>query len=242
MAGRRDDESDDLSLDELDQLEESLGKDGTTTDVTPDDPVERRITAAERMVRHLERKKDDGTDIGSQIADRYLGIGRELLADGTQNQLDPALRRRVQAILGKDPGQVRIHTGEKAAAAAESLGARAFALGEGDVFFGRGEYQPHTREGMGVLVHELTHTADNQVAAAMSTGASRASSSAAEARAEASEARAVSGAGAAEAGARSQTEEEEIDIRKLTDTVMGMLDRSNRISSDRFGLSSQGDG
>jgi hypothetical protein len=60
--------------------------------------------------------------------------------------------------LGHDVSAVRIHTDGAAARAAESVGARAFALGD-HLVFGRGEYRPSTGEGRRLLAHELAHVA-----------------------------------------------------------------------------------
>ena len=51
---------------------------------------------------------------------------------------------------------VRIHTDAGAATAAAAIGAHAFTVGS-DVYFGRGEYQPSTAEGRGLIAHEMTH-------------------------------------------------------------------------------------
>ena len=52
---------------------------------------------------------------------------------------------------------VRIHSGRDADAAARSINARAFTLGN-DIGFARGQYRPGTRDGRRLLAHELTHT------------------------------------------------------------------------------------
>ena len=65
-------------------------------------------------------------------------------------------RSFMEARLGHDFSRVRVHTGERAAAAAESVEARAFTVGS-DVVFGAGEYRPGTQSGRRLLGHELTH-------------------------------------------------------------------------------------
>lgn len=60
--------------------------------------------------------------------------------------------------MGHDMSAVRIHSDGAAALAAESVGARAFALGD-HLVFGRGEYRPATGEGRRLLAHELAHVA-----------------------------------------------------------------------------------
>lgn len=52
---------------------------------------------------------------------------------------------------------VRIHDDGASSALASRLGARAFTLGN-DMFFARGQFNPHTHTGRRLLAHELTHT------------------------------------------------------------------------------------
>jgi hypothetical protein len=58
---------------------------------------------------------------------------------------------------GHDFSGVRVHTGGAAAQASQDLGAAAYTVGS-DVFFGSGQYQPHSPGGQELLAHELTHT------------------------------------------------------------------------------------
>ena len=52
---------------------------------------------------------------------------------------------------------VKIHAGGRANQMTKAVGARAFATGQ-DVYFGQGEYQPQSADGLHLLAHELTHT------------------------------------------------------------------------------------
>jgi Domain of unknown function (DUF4157) len=70
--------------------------------------------------------------------------------------LTPRLRRRMERLVGFDPGAVRIHTGEAAARAAAALGAAAFTVGP-DVYFGAGRFDPASDAGRRLLAHELVH-------------------------------------------------------------------------------------
>jgi outer membrane protein OmpA-like peptidoglycan-associated protein len=62
---------------------------------------------------------------------------------------------------GDDISAVRIHTGPSAAESARALNARAYTYGR-DIVFGAGEYAPETAEGKKLLIHELTHVAQQQ--------------------------------------------------------------------------------
>ena len=71
-----------------------------------------------------------------------------------------ALDRSVAATLAPTMGgldDVRIHTGEGAAAMARAVSARAFTVGS-DIYFGRGEYNPGTADGNALIAHEVAHT------------------------------------------------------------------------------------
>ncbi|MGV8966275.1 MAG: DUF4157 domain-containing protein [Cellulomonas sp.] len=57
---------------------------------------------------------------------------------------------------GHDFSQVRVHADDRAADVPGMLGASAMTVGN-DIFFGRGAYQPHRRDGVGLLAHELAH-------------------------------------------------------------------------------------
>lgn len=103
-------------------------------------------------------------DLHDAIVQKYAGIGVKMLSDALPQQLDTHTTDYMEGILGKRLGDIRIHTGEKAKAAAEAIGARAFVLGSRDIFFGDGEFNVDTQEGRAVLAHELTHTLQPHVA------------------------------------------------------------------------------
>ena len=59
--------------------------------------------------------------------------------------------------LSADLSAVRVHAGASSAAAADSLGARAFAFGN-DIHFADGQYRPESSDGQRLLAHEVAHT------------------------------------------------------------------------------------
>ncbi len=71
--------------------------------------------------------------------------------------LDPSTRAFMEPRFGYDFGRVRVHTGPEAATATNSVNALAYAVGS-DLVFGEGQYRPETREGRGLIAHELVHT------------------------------------------------------------------------------------
>jgi hypothetical protein len=80
---------------------------------------------------------------------------RSLVPDAGE-PLESTVRAGMEKQLGHEFSGVRIHTGERAAESARSLGARAYTLGK-DVVFDAGEYAPRKQEGKQLLAHELTH-------------------------------------------------------------------------------------
>jgi hypothetical protein len=63
-----------------------------------------------------------------------------------------------------DFGQVRVHTGGRAAQSARAVNALAYTVGN-NIVFGQGQFAPHTPAGERLLAHELTHVAQQSGAA-----------------------------------------------------------------------------
>jgi hypothetical protein len=78
-------------------------------------------------------------------------------ANGPSMPLPEGERRHFERRLGADLGGIRIHADSTAHRAARDVHARAFSRGQ-DLFFGQGEYQPHTASGRHLLAHEVAHT------------------------------------------------------------------------------------
>jgi|GEM_PF-1934177 len=93
-----------------------------------------------------DRTLDDDSGVAQQIRQARSG-GRHLPGE---------TRSFFESQMGRDFGDVRVHTGPQADRAARSVNARAFTLGS-DVVFRSGEYRPETRSGKRLLAHELTH-------------------------------------------------------------------------------------
>lgn len=75
--------------------------------------------------------------------------------------LDQAARADLEAGLGYDFSQIRVHTDIKAGRAARALHARAFTSGR-QLVFAAGRYAPQTLDGRRLLAHELVHTLQQQ--------------------------------------------------------------------------------
>jgi ferredoxin len=85
------------------------------------------------------------------------GPGGQIRAlTGHGEPLPPQVRDFFEPRFGRDFGNVRIHTNQQAAEAAQSTNAQAFTRGW-DIFFGQGRYSPELQTGQRLLAHELTH-------------------------------------------------------------------------------------
>ncbi|MCA1634196.1 MAG: DUF4157 domain-containing protein [Acidobacteria bacterium] len=71
--------------------------------------------------------------------------------------LGESVRADMEQSFGVDFGNVRVHTGSRAAESANAVGALAYTVGQ-DVVFANGQYAPETQHGRSILAHELTHT------------------------------------------------------------------------------------
>lgn len=79
--------------------------------------------------------------------------------------LPDALGGALGSALGADVGGVRVHTGAESAASADSVGARAYTVGQ-DIHFGAGQYDPGSSGGQELIAHETAHTVQQRGASA----------------------------------------------------------------------------
>ncbi|TAM82299.1 MAG: DUF4157 domain-containing protein [Jatrophihabitans sp.] len=70
--------------------------------------------------------------------------------------LDTATRTDMEARLGADFSDVRVHTDAAAGRSAEAVGAHAYTVGS-DIVFRQGGFDPSSPQGRTTLAHELTH-------------------------------------------------------------------------------------
>lgn len=100
----------------------------------------------------LQRKED---------AEEAILRDRILLHNGSASAhfgtpLSASIRQFFEPRFGVDFSDVRIHNNERAAAAAQSIGALAYTSGN-NIVFGRGQFVPETQQGLRLIAHELTH-------------------------------------------------------------------------------------
>ena len=108
-----------------------------------------------RNRRSVLRSEQAAAETGSAGGTGVPESVREVVGS-TGRSLDTSIQRAMEDHMGDSLGDVRIHTGPQAAAACESINARAFTVGN-HVAFNQGEYDPESPEGQHVLAHELAH-------------------------------------------------------------------------------------
>ena len=80
----------------------------------------------------------------------------DVINSGAGQPLDPGVRADMEARLGHDFGDVRVHHGARAGESARAVNAHAYTVGS-DVVFQRDRYDPSSEAGRVTLAHELTH-------------------------------------------------------------------------------------
>ncbi len=115
--------------------------------------------------RLAERIEEPG--LQDRILQRYTAYGRTLLGDALPSHVDPRVAKNIENLLG-DVGDVRVHSGPVATAAARAMEARAFAIGDRDIFIDRAQLDPSSRDGGALLAHEIAHTRDASTGFALS--------------------------------------------------------------------------
>lgn len=88
---------------------------------------------------------------------------------GPGEAIDPQTRTRMESALGTDLGDVRIHSGQRAAELAAQVHAGAFTIGK-DIAFAPGRFRPGTPVGDALLAHELAHVAQQEAGTAEQPG------------------------------------------------------------------------
>jgi hypothetical protein len=85
----------------------------------------------------------------------------DVVGRGGGQPLDKATMTTMEAGLGADFSDVRVHTDGAASSSAQAVQAHAYTVGN-DVVFQSGQYQPDTSGGQRMLAHELTHVAQQR--------------------------------------------------------------------------------
>jgi hypothetical protein len=96
-----------------------------------------------------ERQEETGWPGKRALSDKLSSSGGATIPTHLQSKLERSLGGSLDA--------VRVHTDSAAADAAQDLGARAFTVGQ-SIYFGKGQYDPSSRDGQRLLFHEVAHT------------------------------------------------------------------------------------
>jgi hypothetical protein len=78
-------------------------------------------------------------------------------SSSTGSSLPGPILRKFESSLGADLSGVRVHTGGESQAAAASIGARAYTVGQ-NIHFAEGQYDPSSAAGQHLIAHEVAHT------------------------------------------------------------------------------------
>jgi hypothetical protein len=122
------------------------------------DRVAAQVTAMPETVVRMKTKGSAGAGVRAGApATAAQSVSSDVVTSlGGGRPLERAARQYFEPRFGIDFGGVRVHTDGKAAASAESIGARAYTFGH-HLVFGAGEYRLHSDEGRRLIAHELTH-------------------------------------------------------------------------------------
>lgn len=139
----------------------------------PNLPQEPQLPTDDPGAMATELAVNQTEKMGQQMTARYAAMGARWLGDAVPSRLDTDLIDRLsrQGFRKERLADIRVHRGPRAQAAADALDARAFAIGDSDVFFGASEYDPSTPEGRAVIAHEVAHVAPPTFSAATGAGA-----------------------------------------------------------------------
>ncbi len=126
-----------------------------------------QMTPTDKAISLNPKKEgEDSNKIQMQPTSQSSGNTRQISSDPTANTLphttsqgntlDKKVGKELGNKMGDDFSDVKIHADQKANKLSQQLGARAFTKGK-DIYFNKGQYDPHSGKGKHLLAHELTH-------------------------------------------------------------------------------------
>ncbi|WP_018259033.1 eCIS core domain-containing protein [Halomicrobium katesii] len=126
------------------------------------DHVPRAEQNRRRRQRNIQRAMQDTGTTQDEVPDQVLDV----IGSGGM-PLELPIQRSLEDRMDADFGNVRIHTGGKAAQAADAIDDKAFTCGN-SIVFNSGEYDPQSAEGQHLLAHELAHVTQQNGGAPLS--------------------------------------------------------------------------
>lgn len=116
------------------------------------------------LQRLLARDADHSDSAGARDANGVAANAEQAVdrAAGSASEPIPEnVRARFERSLGTELADVRLHTGQDSAEAAQAVGAKAYTIGQ-DIHFAAGQYAPSDPTGEHLLAHEVAHTVQNR--------------------------------------------------------------------------------
>jgi len=126
----------------------------------PHDPLMVRAAATGRSdvlgaAGMLGLQRSAGNSAAAGVVEDEKSQVLDVVSSGGQS-LDEPVRTGMEARMGQDFSDVRVHTGDAADSSARAVSAHAYTVGS-NIVFQRGAYDPGTTAGQTLLAHELTH-------------------------------------------------------------------------------------
>ena len=109
-------------------------------------------TKIQRQEEEEAQTKREFTAEQSEDFERKLEVSKN-----SGEKLQGEVKLEMEAKIGADFSNIRVHTGPVADELSKDIGALAFAIGN-HVYFKEGQFNPESKEGRHLLAHELTHT------------------------------------------------------------------------------------
>ncbi|MFE5409438.1 DUF4157 domain-containing protein [Microbacterium sp. NPDC056569] len=103
----------------------------------------------------LRLQREAGNGAVTELVEEQRSPVLDVVGSGG-SPLEPAVRTDMEARLGHDFGDVKVHTDAAAHESARSVGAHAYTVGN-NVVFQRDAFDPASPAGRTTLAHELTH-------------------------------------------------------------------------------------
>ncbi|MFF4346163.1 DUF4157 domain-containing protein [Streptomyces sp. NPDC001530] len=119
-------------------------------------------------VRTLKQPRRTGDRAADESIGRTPHLAHTAISGGGR-PLEAHTRSHMESHFGHDFTQVRVHTDERAAAAARALHATAYTVGP-DIAFAAGTYRPETPGGRRLIAHELAHVIQQRNARTVGAG------------------------------------------------------------------------
>ena len=125
--------------------------------------LQRLCVGCEEEEESLQRQAQMDAQVQPDITQKIQAV-----RNGNSRPLNATERNFFEPRFGFDFGKVRIHSDDRADAAARAVAARAYTAGS-DIVLRSGAYAPGTRTGQRLLAHELTHVVQQGGASPLQT-------------------------------------------------------------------------